>query len=463
MPEQITISFTGENSSAARDEVTGEPKPFALGWGQSQIWKAMRETNSSMGMGAVVPTPPGRTAEDYAAELKFFLSRYEAMRTRLRIADDGSVTQVVAASGEATMEVIDAGDDAAGAAEALLKQWQDNNFDYEREWPVRVAVVRAHGAVVFVVVMICHIAVDGVGAGVMMRELGERDPVTGAAAAAHAAMPPSELVAWQASPAAERQTGAAMRYWETQLRSIPARRFEPSGDVSVDRYQQICWTSAAMRLAAQSVSAKLGVDSSPVFLAAFAVGLVRLTGNNPFVASAIVNNRFRPGLAEIVSPLNQNGLCVVDVAEVSLAEAIDRARRSSMTGSKYAYYDPRAREELIARLGQERGEPIDLACFYNDRGRPDMEPVENVTPQDIEALLPQSAVLWEKPMKTFNEKLMVNIDDTGEAVQITAEVDTEFFSLANLRALMWQMESVVTEAAADPGASTKVRSPQAVP
>lgn len=451
MVERILVPFEGDGSG-----VDG------LGWGQQQLWQAMVETNSSMGMGAVVPAPPGRTAEDYAAELKFFMSRYQAMRTRLRFDADGRVSQVVSSSGEASVEVIDVDTDPAQAGEAVLARWRDTNYDYVNEWPMRMAVVRHLGVVTHVVVMLCHLAADGVGVGVMMRELSERDPETGQPKAPYDAMQPLDLVRWQRSPAAQRQTGAAMRFWETQLRSIPARRFGDPAESGEQRYWQICWSSPAMYMAVQTVAARANVDAAPVLLGAFAVGLARVTGANPFVAQAIVNNRFRPGLADVVTPLNQNGLCVIDVADITVVEAVDRARRASMSGSKYAYYDPATRDELITRICQERGEQIDLSCFFNDRRMQARQesPESLPTEDEVRAALPRSALLWETTLKTFNEKLMVNIDDVTDTVQITAEVDTHYLPLDDLKALMREMEAVAVEAAFDSNATTRVRSVQ---
>ena len=48
-----------------------------------------------MSMGGVVPVDDGRTVEDFAAELRFFMSRYAAMRTRLRLAADERVELTV--------------------------------------------------------------------------------------------------------------------------------------------------------------------------------------------------------------------------------------------------------------------------------------------------------------------------------------------------------------------------------
>lgn len=459
MADRIAVSFSGLTSGSG-----------PLTWGQQQLWRAMVEMDSSLGIGGVVPMPPGHTPQDKAEELRFFVHRYDALRTRLAFGPDGEVTQVVAGSGETWVSIHDADGDPQRAAEALFAQWRATKYDYENEFPMRLAVVRKDGVGTHVVVMLCHIAADAIGVGTMLRELRERDPVTRQPKAPHTGMRPLDLVQWQQGPAAKRHTDSAMRFWESHLSTIPAQRFRPVAGGEGARYRQICWKSRAMLLALQAISARDRVDTGPPLLAATAVGLARLTGANPYVAQTIVNNRFRPGLSDMVSPLNQNGLVVIDVAGISLAEAIDRARRASINAAKFAYYEPRAREELIDRITAERGERVDLASFLNDRrtmaaGAPPDRPAGL---EEIVAAQADTALLWEAELPMFNEKLMLNFDEVGGALQITAEADTHYVSFDDLKELMSKMETVAIEAATDPAAPTAVpgpatRLPQAVP
>jgi hypothetical protein len=154
----------------------------------------------------------------------------------------------------------------------------------------------------------------------------------------------------------------------------------------------------------------------------------------------------------MVSPLNQNGLAVVDVEGVPFLEAVDRARRASLASAKYAYYDPATRERLIARVSSDRGETIDLASFINDRRSMASSASLGIRAQadEIVAAQKDTAVLWEAPLRLFNEKLMVNFDEVDGTIQITAEVDTRYLSLDDLRALMTAMEAVTVEAALNP-------------
>jgi hypothetical protein len=432
--QRIIVPFAGSGAG------TGP-----LAWGQQQVWASMVETGSSMSMGGAVPVDDGRTVEDFAAELRFFMSRYAAMRTRLRLGADGSVTQEVAGAGEAVLEVLDAdgGADPAAVAEALAAGWRERTFDYEHEWPLRMGVVCRAGAVTHVVVMICHIAADLGGIAVMMRELAGRDPVTGEPAGPYEAPQPLDLARMQREPALLRQTAAAMRYWESHLRTIPASMFRGPVDRGDPVYCRIRWQSRAMHLASAAVSARLGADQAWVLLAALAAGLERVQpGTGPFVGIGIIGNRFRPGLRDVVSPVTQDGLCVLDVAGVEPAEAIARARAASMSASKHAYYDPQARAELTARVGRERGEDLDLTCIYNDRrtSRP------AAPGGDPEEALGETRVLAEEPLKFLGPKLMLVVEDVPDLVRLTVSADTRYLSRPDLRALLAEMESFALRA-----------------
>jgi hypothetical protein len=441
--DRITVQFEGAGAGIG-----------GLTWGQEQVWAAMMETDSSLSMGGVAPITDGRTAEGYAEVLRFFMSRYAAMRTLLRFADDGTVSQQVFGSGETFLSVLDTtgGENPAAAAEQLELAWRERKFDYEQEWPLRMGVVRHDGVATHVVAVMCHFAADQGAVSVMMREVAEGD-VT-----AHpppAPRQPLDLVHDQQQPAAGRHTSAAMRYWESHLRAIPARRFTGPVDCDDPRYCRVVWSSPAMFLAAEAISVRLGADPAWVLLTAFAVGLGRVTDSSPLVAQVIIGNRFRSGLRDVVSPLTQTGLCVLDVTDVTAEEAIARARMASMSASKYAYYEPGTRLALTDRIEQERGERIDLGCLYNNR-RTGWRPGEvgPVSHEDIRGALSATAVLQEIPIKFFNEKLMINVEDVPDTVQQTVEIDTRYVSLADLRALLHEMEAFTVQVALDPAATT---------
>ncbi|WP_433059754.1 condensation domain-containing protein [Dactylosporangium sp. CS-033363] len=460
--ERITVTFEGAGAG------TGN-----LTWGQQQVFQAMRELNTSMSMGGVVPVHDGRGVDDFVEELRFFMTRYPAMRTLLRYHPDGTYSQETFAAGTAYLEVHTAPSSSgtvrsstrtsslvpaaasavavSPAAESLANEvfagWKSRIFDYTNEWPIRMAVIRSglDGPVTHVLVEVTHVATDVTGLATMIRELSSRSTIGSSPATG-----PLEIAAQQ--EAATRQTDHAMRYWDTQLRLIDPQRF-PAGFHAPDgpRFRQVVWTSPALHLASERLAALLSIDTAPVLLAAYAVAFTRVVGGAPFASQVIVGNRFRPGLATVVSPFAQNGLVVIDPRTITSAETVLRARQTSMSASKYAYYDPSTRQSLIDNIGKDRGEPIDLQVLYNER-RLALRPPQTTPPESEILAAAQSASnpVRETELPYFNEKLMVNIDDVPDTIQITTELDTAYLAVADLLRLLQEMENFTVAAALDP-------------
>ena len=88
-----------------------------------------------------------------------------------------------------------------------------------------------------------------------------------------------------------------------------------------------------------------------------ATAIGRATGVQPLTIKVMVNNRFRPGLADVIAPIAQNSVVTFDVADTTVDEVVARARGASLTAGMRAYYDPDELREVMARLDAERGYP----------------------------------------------------------------------------------------------------------
>ncbi len=439
--DRVVVAFAGEGSGVEE-----------MSWGQWEIWLAMVAQESSLPLGGTKPLPPGTTVEDIADELRYLMGRYQSMRTRLRFDGTGRPRQVLVDSGETTLAIFDADDeDPDDVAAEVDRQYQETRFDYAHEWPVRMAVVRRHGVPTHMVVTVCHLVTDGPGGLVMLEEVAARtaEPVTG--------MQPLAQARWQRSAPGQRHDALALRYWEGLLRTIPPRRFTPSGYPREPRHWEGIFRSRALRLALQATVARTGVDPSAVLLGVFAVALARVTGINPVVTRPIVSNRFRPGLARVVAMVAQSGLCVLDVADMRIEEAIEVARRSAFAAYKHAYFDPERMAALIARVTREREPDFDISCFFNDRrGAP--PPDRPPTPDEVREALPDNDFHWGRRQHEPFEHLFLHADDVPDGVQLKMFIDTAYLSPADGEALLRGMESVAVEAALDPSAPTRVSS-----
>jgi hypothetical protein len=442
MADQILVSFEGEGSGV------GE-----LSWGQQVIWSAMRDQGSSLHMGQVRPLAAGSTVEDVADELRFIMSRHQSLRTRLRFAADATVLQVVSSSGQVPLDVVEAGDAApAGVAAVLAARYQETNFDYAGEWPVRMGVVTQRGVATHVAETFCHLAGDGFGMAALRADLAARAAGSGQAMTPVTAWQPLEQARRQHLPAARRASDAAIRYWQRLLRDLPDGMFRDRPATGAPRSLHAVYTSHAAHLAVRLLAARTRTSTSSVLLAMFAVALARVTGSNPAVMQVVVSNRFRPGLADTVSPVNQSCLCVIDVAGCTFDEVVARAWRSAIGAYKHAYYDPRQLEQLLAAMASERGGLINLSCFINDRRLLDRQepagPIGALAEEDLRAALRHSTL--ERGGQTDGpcERLFLYINDAADAMCCELWADTRYMSAADLEATLRALEDVAVEAAA---------------
>lgn len=457
MSQQL-VPFHGQGSGA--DE---------LSWGQRIIWGAMCHQHSSLSMGGAYPLANGGSVADVAAGLRFLMGRHESLRTRLEFAGDGGPRQVVAPAGEVPLDVVEAGGtDPAEVAVGLAARYQQANFDYTREWPVRMGVVTRDGVPTHLAEAYPHLVGDAFGLAALRADLANLDRSTGEATAPVTGMQPLAQVRWQRSPAAQRCTERAMRYWERLLRSLPDARFRAPAVAGPARNIHAVYQSQAARRALLAVSARTKVSTSPVLLAAFAVALAQVTGENPVLAQVVVSNRFRPGLATSVSPVNQACLCVIDVSGITFDEAVARAWHSAMGAYKHAYYDPRQLDGLVDRIGAERGNGINTACFFNDRrvrhreesvdaggtaGPPALTPTAGTGADEAEG----PRLTWGPAREGgYYDRLFLYVNDVPGTLSYELWADPRHLPPGGVEAVLRGMADVLAGAAADPAMATRV-------
>lgn len=459
---RIPVDFAGPGAGTAE-----------LTWGQREIWEAMVR-QGWLCLGGTLPLAPGTTVEDVADELSYMMSRFPSLRTRLRFdgtGDGGGPVQELFASGRTVLEVYDSADDRDGTgsggigefagpeetAAAVEAHYRTMVRDFEGEWPVRMAVVRHHGEPTHMVVLSCHLIADGYGIQLLTRDVESRTT------AAQAGMQQLDLARWQCSPAGRRVNENSLRHWEKVLRSVPPRSLPGSDDPRAPRH----WTgelrSPALKSAVSLIADRTGADSSSVFLALYAIALGRTGIYNPAVIRPVASNRFRPGLAGIVSNLAQAGICALDMTGLTVDEAVGSAKRASMTAHKNAYFDPHGLSALIDRIAQDAGPGHERwTCydwtFFNDRR---FEPgptgaTDAVTPDRLVAARARTSFQWTEKKENPFEPLFLHVEDRDESVQVVVCADTHRISPARCEAMVRAMEAAALEAAFDAHAPTRV-------
>jgi hypothetical protein len=452
MADQVIVAFQADDDGGV-DE---------LSWGQQSIWSSMTAADSSLPVGDAVAVPPGVTVAASVAVLRYVMNRHQSLRTRVALDPDGVVRQRVATSGTVPMEVVDAGGaDPADVAKEILDRYYEVPFDYLTEWPIRMAAVCVGEWVTHIVTVYCHIALDVHGVDALVKDLASMDPATGLPIAPVAGLPPLEQVRMQRLPAARRHSDAAVRYAERLLRDVPTRRYNESTDPRTPRWQQIGFDSPAAYLAGRAVAARNSVHTTPVLLAAFAVAFSEVTRIHPAVAQLVVNNRFRPGLALAVAPISEACLGVIEVEDSTFDQVVGRAWQASTRAGKHSYYDPHQMDEMLARVSSQRGEDIDIDCYFNDRRRTHlMTPPQDRPPtaDELVAAKARGAVRWDEPMELYDHTLFFHINDVPDTFDLLMCADTHRLSPAEMEAMVRRMEDVLVNAALDPNAPVSVGS-----
>jgi condensation domain-containing protein len=443
MGERVAIPFAGDGSGVAE-----------LTWGQLSIWQSIEVSGQSRTVTGMTPLPAGATVRTVAGSIGWIVGRHQALRTRYRLRANEPPLQDCSATGVLSMELVDAaGRDAETVAAEIRDRLQREHYDYENDWPLRVAVVTVDGAPVWQVVVYLHLSLDAGGMTALVTDLFTRDPDTGVAPPV-TSYPPLEQARRQREPSAQRTQAGSLRHFERVLRAVPAQPFGPPRPGVERDHLEIRFSSRATLLAVRAA----GAPAASVLLAAFAVALARAKGGNPVMALVAVSNRFRPGLADSVSSVSQVTPLMVDVADVTLEGAVRRAATGSLTAYKNGYSDPYAQDVVVDRVNAERGEEVELVCYYNDRRQRDTPDGPVPTAAEIRAALPASTVDWpDDPEKPRTGLYVYVADDDPDAIDFIMSVDLRYWTRAELEALVRDIEATVVATALDPTAPTGVR------
>jgi hypothetical protein len=139
-----------------------------------------------------------------------------------------------------------------------------------------------------------------------------------------------------------------------------------------------------------------------------------------------------------------------------VGDAVRVAIGQTLCAYRNAYYDAYEQEALIARIGQERGEEIDLSCFYNDRRQRDRLHAGTTPPTaaQIRAALTESELSWRQEPGIPRMKLYLSLDDPPGAVELVLSADVRYFARDELTTLATAIEEAAVQAAVAPDTPT---------
>ncbi len=450
--ERMAVRFTGNGTGI-------QP----LTWGQKAIWQDMRDSGNQFSMGGRLRLPGGITVAEAAARLSGLIGRHAALRMRVGTDSAGRLCQEVLGLGEIELDILTIPDDTGRAEVAryaadLMETWPLVRFDFHRDWPLRMAVLRHRGACRYLVWVLSHLAADG-GAHLLLLD----DLVTSGTASEPRRPQILDVARSEQTPQLRQLSSRAMRHWEAQLRHIPAQTFgEPAQGRAEPRYWQARFSSPAAHLAMLAIARRTGTDPSRVTLAVIATAIGRATGVQPLTIKVTVSNRFRPGLAGVIAPIAQNSVVTIDAADITIDEVVVRARGALLTAGMRAYYDPDELRQVTTRLDAERGYPASVTCRVNDqramimRGEQQAGPAE-VTPEQVAKRLVETSLTWLGPRENMHEQANILVENRPGVVSLHMMWDGWCLTNGQAEALLRAVEEVAVEGAFDPAAPTKIR------
>jgi Condensation domain len=460
--DRMVVPFAGQDAGT-------EP----LTWGQKAIFADMRDSGNQFSMDGRFALPEGSSLDDAAARLSGLMYRHAALRMRLATGPSGRPCQQVAGSGNIGLDILTIPDDAGRAevvryADHLRATWPLERFDFHRDWPLRMAVLRHRGGCRHLVWVLSHLAADGGANQLLLADLAAAGGAAGDPRRPHVL----DIAASERTPQLRQLSSRAMRHWAAQLGHIPAQTFgepaRPDGQAG-PRYWQARFSSPAAHLAMLAIAGRTGTDASRVTLALIATAIARATGPGPLTIKVMVNNRFRPGLADVIAPIAQNSVITIDAGDTTIDEMVARARAASLTAGMRAYYDPDELGEVMARLDDERGYPARVTCRVNDQRAMIMRTEAGagagpgagadpgrVTPGLVTARLAETSMTWLGPRENMHEQANILIENQPGVIALHILWDRWSLTDRQVEAILRGVEEVAVEAAFNPSAPTKV-------
>jgi hypothetical protein len=389
-------TFRGQDSGRA-----------GLTWGQLYIWHALRELRASphyLNLVRLIALPPAVTADKVADATVALIERHESLRTRFLTDPSGQPVQQVDADGTVDLELREAGEGGAAIlADEVFTEHFCHVFDLERGLPLRLTIITELGRPRLLMMSMTHMAADRWGMEVAARDLLTLLAEGGGRSAGDGVAPrglePRAQAAVQRGPVGQRRNTGAMRWWRTQLLTVPPAMFTCRTDQPSSTWMRAAeLRSKAAALAVDTLAARWETSPSRVVLAAVATALRLSTGHTTVAMRLLVGNRFDPATRETVSTQVQTGLFVVEPSEDSFAETVRRTEAAALRAYRFSSYVAGDLEQTVRVVSRERSAPVELDCYFQDgttRGdQEDGEPVGRTDPAQVREALAASAFRW---------------------------------------------------------------------
>jgi Condensation domain len=409
------------------------PHPAAAGplsWAQRRILyiiDAMHPFTAPLNIAQVLSLRSGISEADLRQRIVDLVETFDALRTTY-VSPPAGPAQRVMQAGELDVYTVDY------KSEPTLIELRNEaqklagaSFDISAEVPIRFAVAKVEGMPRYLLFAASHLVIDASALKPIashLRDLLAYPPDGAAMVERHH---PLDEAAWERSEEGRRQGERALQEHERTLRSIPQTIFpRKSVEYEGPRFRNLECRSPALAMAVPALAARYKVTSTAVIYA----GICAIAGHAGDLERAFLqltlSNRTNGRRRNSVGIFTQDVPVAVELGRARLSDVITSAGQAIMSAIRFGRYPA---DEMLGRQGTietERGVAFDLSCWLNDR-RVSSGVVPSLDVPGADALmsaLKNTKWRWKEPYESSTSTLFVFADDAGDAIKLTALIDT---------------------------------------
>lgn len=438
----------------------GEDAIGPLTWSQAAIgapiaWFGEQAVNFNMARAVAVA--PGVALTDVLDVVRTALERFEGLRTLYYVTPERRCQHRLAQGTVVVFLREVSGEDPAQEAQALRAALRSQLFR-QQDLPIRFGLVLDGGRPTHLVFAVSRQAVDG-AALTVLADWFAATLQGGARSGDPVVRQPLDRARAEAEPSYARVAARALKYWRRALTTVPPAMLGPAVGGPDEPFVQLGLRSPAAAVAATRISARLDVPTSTVLLALSAAVLASVVDQPVVALKVIVSNRFDEGSRDLVAPMAQDALVLLDVSDGTVDDLVVHAQDRAFLGYANARYDPAALAEILEDVATERAVPLHLTAYHNDvRSSENWSALPEVQGDDALRALTASSTAWH--VGTFrrqdNTYFLTVLDHPG-ALEMNLLADTEYLSRPAVAACLSAMEALLVEASCGPLPLQRVR------
>ncbi|QIS08922.1 non-ribosomal peptide synthetase [Nocardia arthritidis] len=296
--------------------VRRDPTRAALSFGQRYVWAHQQIAPESTAYNLCLALTFTGEVSGIALRRAFdaLAERHEVLRTTYHNDEQGEPYQLIHAELPPRVRDVDlaglAEADAARELDELVAAAATETFDLSRESSMRLTFVRRDPHTVVVVLVIQHIAWDGMTLPALSRDIERfyRAALTDSLRVEPLRRQVADFAEWEQDRFAETDHHAAEAFWAGQFDGevpelqLPYNRRPATVTERGTRLDRLLSAAADANL--RALSANSGATPFTVFLAAYYVALRRMTGQSEIVVGTTVANREESGMDQLIGNLS---------------------------------------------------------------------------------------------------------------------------------------------------------------